>query len=108
MTVDGVHLKVQGKHFYDFKAHHVDVNAKGPFDDVKFEIKSPTVFLVEGPDCPSARNMRTTLNNALLEKYEYGLDVFMRGFTIVTDGAAVMARVANASVSRDIHRPDET
>ena len=54
------------------------------------------------------KNIRTTLNNALLEKYEYSLDVFMRGFTMVTDGAAVMARVANASVSRDIHTPDET
>ncbi len=31
----------------------------------------------------------------------------MLGCTVVIDGAAVMARVANVSVSRDIHVPDE-
>ena len=61
MTVDGVHLKVQGKHLYDFTAHYIDVNEKGPFDDVKFEIKNVTLFLVEVPDSPSAKNIRITL-----------------------------------------------
>ena len=36
------------------------------------------------------------------------MDHFFLGFTIVTDGAAVMAKVANASVSRGIHAPDDT
>ena len=33
---------------------------------------------------------------------------FSRDFTILSDFAAVMARVANASVSREIHAPDKT
>ncbi len=36
------------------------------------------------------------------------MDNILGGFTMVTDGAAVMARVANASVSREIQEPDET
>ena len=36
------------------------------------------------------------------------LEQFIQGFTIVTDRAAVIARVANASVSEDIHKTDET
>ena len=31
----------------------------------------------------------------------------MKDFKIVTDGAAVMARVANGSVSGEIHKPDK-
>ncbi len=36
------------------------------------------------------------------------MDYILRGFTMVTDEAAVMARIAYASVSREIHQPDET
>ena len=36
------------------------------------------------------------------------MEYFSRGFTIVTDGTAVMARVANALVWREIHAPSET
>ena len=67
-----------------------------------------TLFLVEVPNHPDAANIRRSINGALLDKYETTLDTFMRDFAMVTDGAAVMARVANASVSRDINAPDET
>ena len=36
------------------------------------------------------------------------MDRFARAFTMVEGGAAVMARVANALVSKEIHNPDET
>ena len=36
------------------------------------------------------------------------MDRFSRAFTMVTDGATVMERVANASVSKEIHNPDGT
>ena len=35
------------------------------------------------------------------------MEDLLQDFTTVTDGAAVMARVANASVSRELHTPDE-
>lgn len=43
-----------------------------------------------------------------MHKYEISMDRFTRGFTIVTDGDAVMASVANTSVSHEIHNPEET
>ncbi len=45
---------------------------------------------------------------ALIEKYEMTLGDFTLKFTMVMDGSAVMAKVANASVSRDLHIPDAT
>ena len=47
------------------------------------------------------------MNGALKGKYELSLDRFFRDFTIMTYGAAVMARVVNAFVSREIHASDE-
>ena len=43
----------------------------------------------------------------VLQKYNTLLDTFLKRFTMVTDGAAMMAMVANASVSREMHAPDE-
>ena len=107
-TIDGVHLNLHGRHYYDFTLHSMHFREKGPFSGVQFEIKTVPLLLVEGPDPPTAKNIRTRLNSALLENYEIPLERFMQGFTMVTDGAAVMARVANASASKDIHKPDET
>ena len=41
-------------------------------------------------------------------KYNIVMEELMRDFTMITDGAAVMEKFANASVSRDLHDPDET
>ncbi len=108
ITIDNVHLKVQGKLFYDFTLHYMEINNKGPFDSSLFNMKNVTLLLIEGLETPSAQNIKNCLNAALLDKYELSMDHFFRGFTIVTDGAAVMAKVANASVSRGIHTSDET
>ncbi len=108
VTVDSVHLKLQGKHFYDFTVHFMEIDGIGPFENVRSNIRTMTLFLVEGMNLPNAANIRGSINEALLDKYETTLHKFMRGFAMVTDGAAVMARVANASISRDIHAPDKT
>ena len=58
VTVDGVHLNVQGKHFYDFKLHFLEVKDKGPFSGVQFEIPNETLLLLEEPEQPNANNIR--------------------------------------------------
>ena len=57
----------------------------------------------EGPDSLAAHNIRSCLNNARMGKCELSMAHFFRNLTIVTDGAAVTARVAYASFSREIH-----
>ncbi len=108
VTVDEVHLKVQSKHFYDFTLHFVRLQRKGPFQDVSFEVRTVTLLLVQGPDEPSAKNIRACPGNALIAKYEISLESLTKDFIMVMGSAAVMVRVANASVSREIHKPDET
>ena len=63
--------------------------------------------LFESPDYPNAQNIKSCLNEALVNKSSTTFDFFARGFTIVTDVEAVMAKIAGASVSKEIHVPDE-
>ncbi len=84
------------------------LQSKGQFRDVAFEIRTVTLLLVQGPDEPSAKNIRACLNTALISEYEMPLESLMKDFSMVMDGAAVMARVANSSVSREIQETDET
>ncbi len=86
----------------------MEITNKWPFDGPQYNLKNMTLLFVEGPDAPNAQNIKSCLNAALLDKYELSMDHFFRGFTIVTDGAAVMAKVANASVSWGIHPSYET
>ncbi len=108
ITIDGVHLKVQGKLFNDFTLHYMEITNKEPFDSALFNMKNMTLLLVNGLATPSVQYIKNCLNAALLDKYELSMDHFFPGFTIFTDGAAVMANVANASVSRGIHTLYET
>ena len=107
VTVDGVHLKLQRKHYYDFTPRFLEVKENGPFSGVSFFLRNVTLLPIESPAIASACNIRKALNDALLQNYNTLLDSFLKRFTTVTDEAAVMARVANASVSRKIHAPDE-
>ena len=75
---------------------------------MQFTLKNVTLVLVEGPDHPNAQNIKSCLNEALVNKYSTTFNFFTRGFTIVTDRAAVMTKVPGASVSREIHVPVET
>ena len=77
----------------------MEVDTKKSFNEPVFRIRNLTLLLVESPPVPNARNIRDALNIALFEKYEIGLDYFLKFFTMITDSVAVMARVANALLS---------
>ena len=76
ITIDGVHLKVQGKHFYDFNLHFMEVSVNGPLQGPTFKIRNIALLIVEGPDSPTAQNIKICLNNALMKKYELSMDHF--------------------------------
>ncbi len=78
------------------------------FDEPIFKIKNKTLMLVEGPIVSCARNIRSVLDDNLMQKYDISLNAFQKSFTMVTDSAAVMDRVEYSSVSTDLHVPDET
>ena len=105
VTVDRAHLKLQGKIFYDFTLHCIEIREKTAFEEAIFVIRTETLLLVAGPSVPNTSNIRSAIADGLREKYEIDLDDFMKEFTMVTDGAEVMARVANASKSRELYNP---
>ena len=73
----------------------MEVKGKGTFSGVQSEIRNGILLL----HC---------FNNAPVEKYKTNVEQFMQGFTMVTDGAADIVRVANIFASRKIHTPDES
>ena len=86
----------------------MDIQEKGRFSKVEFKIRNVTLLVTEAPDHPNAKNIRQCINAALVHKYGNTIDVFTKGFTMVTDSAAAMPKLAGASISRDLHCPDET
>ena len=91
ITVDGVLLKNQNRHFYDFTLHHVNaVKGKTVLDPPQFCIKSSTALFVEGLEVPSASNLRERLSDALSSSYGVDFDSVQKTFRVVTEGAAVM------------------
>ncbi len=47
ITIDGVHLKVQGKHFYDFTLHYMEISNKGPFDGAIYNVRNMTLLMLK-------------------------------------------------------------
>ena len=74
----------------------------------KFEIKESTISLLEGPHVANAANLRVLFSHQLKLKYEVDFNSIQKTFTVVTDGAAVMARMANTSMSRRVSPWDQT
>ena len=97
-----MHLKVGSKHYFtcikEISIHEHPV----------FEIKNETILLVEGPLFPNATNILEKLEVALLQKYQISLKTFFKNFAMVTDSAALVAKIAHASESLELHTPDET
>ena len=85
----------------------MEISTNGQFGEAEFKVINTALILVEGLDAPRAQNFKSCLNSALMDKYDLSLGRFFRDFTSVTDDAAVMARIAFASVSREIHELDE-
>ena len=50
---------------------------------------------------------KESFKGCVAAKVEHFIGIFLKRFTSVTDGAALMARVASISVSREIHAADE-
>ena len=42
--VDGVYLKVQSKHFYEFAVHYIEVRTERKFEKVRFQIRNMTLL----------------------------------------------------------------
>ncbi len=99
VTADSVHLKVQGKKYYDFKLHLTENTNKRPFDIVQFQLRNLRLLLLVGTSTLKAKNTQSCLNAALLHKCELTLEHFSRGLTMIAYGAVVMARDAKPSVS---------
>ena len=108
VTVDGVSLKLQRRHYYDFTFHHIHViPSKTVIGNPEFEIKTTTALFLEGPEVPNAQNISSMLENNLQKDYGVEFNSIGKNFTLVTDGAAVMARMAGSSISTRIATPDQ-
>ena len=65
------------------------IGTKTTFEEHLLRIRYSTLLRVESPPVPNTCNIRDALNTALLEKYEIGLDYFLKFFTMITDSVAV-------------------
>ena len=78
VSVDGVHLKVNGKYLYDFTVHFTCVKQKDVHELHVFEVKNKTILLVESMLFRNAINVHEKLKIALLQKYQKSLDTFLK------------------------------
>lgn len=99
--------RFEGKCFYDFMLNCQHAKGKGPFADVVFEILAGNLMFIEVPEVPTTKNIRARLNEAFLLKYEMSPNQFIQGNTLVTDAAAIVEGVVNASVWKETHNLDE-
>lgn len=76
--MDGVHLRVQRNHYYDFTVHFMNVIERNMFKEPKIGFKK----LVEGTVFLKARNRRAVLNDSLIQLYKICFDPFMVRFTM--------------------------
>ena len=101
-------MKLQGRHYYDFAIHHIGMNKQSSvLTEVKYCIKSSTVLSFEVPGVNDADNIRKALDQNMREQIGTSFSSIQKQFTLVNDGAAVMARLAGSSVSRRIAVLDE-
>ena len=76
ITIDGAHLKMQEKHYYDFKLLYMEIVDKRPFVDQGYQISNLTLLFAEGSDQPNVRNIKKCLNEALALKCKVSMDTF--------------------------------
>ena len=106
--MDGVTLRIQGRLFMGFTLHHVHIEkGKTILEVPKFQQKDSTVLFVEAPDVASGVSMRAHLDNYLQLTCGVDFHSMQKRFTVVTDGAAAMARMTNSSVSSRTVERDE-
>ena len=108
VSVDSVTLKVQNRHFLDFTVHHLTISeGRTVLERPSFTIQSSTILFLESPDVASGQNMRSCIDEKLRACYGVDFNSIQKQFTIVTDGAASMARMANSSVSLRVAPRDQ-
>lgn len=108
ISIYGVTLKVQGRYFYDFRLHYFNVvKRSGVIEPPQFKIKATTILFVEGPDFSTADNLLAYLNDQLQLTYGVGFHSIQKTFIVVTDGAAVMAKMVKSSVSTRLVEIDQ-
>lgn len=107
ISTDGVTLTVQDRQYYDLTVHVLEIGPVVSFQKpAKIAMMSRTLLLREKPDVGTAVNLRGMLDEALKEVYGCSLDKLTTTFTMVTDCASVMARVAGSSVSSRVADKD--
>ena len=67
-----------------------------------FGLINSVILLIESPKIAHARNIRDFVDSKLLEKSGFDFETLPRNFTVVTDAAAVMAKIGSSSVTRNI------
>jgi len=81
VTVDGVTLKIQGKHYYDFTVHHMSIKkASGLLAPPTFGIKTSTILFMEGPVVANDANIRRPFDKSLQKEYGIDLNTIQKGF----------------------------
>ncbi len=102
IKIDAVNTTVQNKHYYDVTSHYVKNELSnvlcGPSN---VRICNQTIVLIEGPSVPSAANLRSAIDNALEENYGVSMRSLISLFNIVAHCAAVIAKMAGSSISRN-------
>ena len=70
VSIDGVTLEVQGRHFLDFTLHQMHIRkGKTVLERPTFSIISSTVVFVERPDVASGSNKRAIFDENLFSLY---------------------------------------
>ena len=70
ISTDGVTLKAQNKHYYNFTIHHFIIRKLQTLtDSLIFTIRATSIVLVEGLNVPNAANIPACLNKNLINKY---------------------------------------
>ena len=74
ITINGAHLKMQGKHYHAFTLYFMEIISKVPFVEQQYQIRDVTLLLAEGPDQSNAMSIKKCLNDPLTLKYEVSMD----------------------------------
>lgn len=75
VTVDGVVLKEQNRHFYDFTLHHVEIKkGRTVLEQPEFNITATTILFVGGPEVSTAANLRRSLSDFIILTYGVNFD----------------------------------
>ena len=107
ISIDGINITVQGYQYYDVTLHYVQYEQPTIVCDMtRVRILNNKISLYEGPSMSWAANLQTVIDDSLRTHFVVSISDPENSFTIVTDGAAVMAKMTEKSVSRTRSSPD--